>query len=71
MIEQKVSKVDLGLLCNKINQKLLIYVYIVRRACRLPVVEAAQNNLCPNSVLIFHVSDFAGGNTMCENLSCN
>ena len=71
MVEQKMSQIYLDLLRDKIDQKLLININVIRRAGRLPVVEAAQNDLCPNYVLVFQVPYLAGGKPQRENFPCN
>ena len=62
-----MSQIYLDLLRDKIDQKMLIYVYVIRRAGRLPVVEIAQNDLGPNSVFVFQIPYLAGGKPQREN----
>ena len=60
MVEEQVWKVYLGLLYNEVNQKLLINIDVIRRACRLPVIDTSQNYSSPDSVMILQISDLAG-----------
>ena len=67
MVEQEVSQIDLYLLINKVDQKLLIHIYIIRRTCWFPVVEAPQNNLSPYSAMILQIFNLAAGHPKSEN----
>ena len=67
MVEEQVWKIYLCLLSNEIDQKLLINIDVIRRACRLPVVDTSQNDSGPDSVMILQIYDFTGGLSISKN----